>query len=177
MKKFLFIISIISILLIVLFSNVSKSDENNQILRFHVRANSNSSFDQYVKYDVKDKVVSMLSSTLKNAKSYNQAYEFLDSATLVIEEYTNFLLKKYNCNYKAKVNLQKEYFDKKVEDNFVINAGVYDALVICLGEAKGNNWWCLVYPSLSFVPTGDEVDYDNIIYKSKLMELYNKTIN
>jgi len=177
MKKFIIVLSIIAVIFGVVFISKNFQNDKNECLRFHVRANSNSSFDQYVKYEVKDKVVSMLSSTLENVDSYNNAYNFLNSATLVIQEYANLILKKNKCNYLATVEIKKEYFDERIEDNFVLSAGVYDALVIKLGNGEGNNWWCLVYPSLSFVPTNGVVDYDNIIYKSKLVELYNKTIN
>ena len=176
MKKFVCIIVILSLIIGVVVIKNYETD-NEKYLRFHVRANSNSSFDQYVKYEVKDKVVSMLSTTLSGRESYDDAYNFLKNATLVIQEYANFILKENNCDYKARVAIKKEYFDERVENDFALSAGVYDTLLITLGEGNGNNWWCLVYPSLSFIPTNNIVDYNNIIYKSKLVELYNKTIN
>ena len=53
----------------------------------------------------------------------------------------------------------------------VLESGVYDAVIVNLGEAKGNNWWCVVYPPLCFV---NETNNNSIIYKSKLLELIKK---
>lgn len=176
MKKFLIIIISVVILIFAICFN-SLSNNNNEYLRFHVRANSNSAFDQYVKAEVKDKIVALLDDNMNNFKNYDEAYNFLNSSTLVLQEYANVILKKLKCDYKALVKIDKEYFEEKQEVNFSMKAGYYQALVINLGEARGNNWWCLVYPSLSFVPINDCVDYTDIIYKSKIAEIYKNIRN
>ena len=173
MKKIVVAFVSIMLLFIAIFC-VGGKNNTNPCLRFHVRANSNSSFDQYVKYDVKDKIVRLLGENLENTKNFDEAYAFLCSSTLVLEEYVNLILKNHGCNYKAHVKIGKEYFEERKEDNFEIEEGIYDALIVSLGEGNGNNWWCLVYPSLSFVPVNGKVDYNDIIYKSKLEEIYNK---
>ena len=57
--------------------------------------------------------------------------------------------------------------------DYVLEADFYDALIIELGEAKGDNWWCVVYPPLCFL-NGKEIDTNKIKYKSWIMELINK---
>lgn len=148
--------------------------QQNEVFRMHIRANSNSAFDQYVKHYIKDNIAVMLSSVLENIQSYNDAYNFLSSSINVIEDFSNHLLKKHHCNYNASVKIDNIYFEEKYTDKFSMRAGYYDSIVVNLGEAQGNNWWCLVYPSLSFIPINDVVDYENIIYKSKLIELSKK---
>ena len=173
MKKIIFIILILVLIFGCFFVKTYKKLENDDYLRFHIRANSNSSFDQYVKYEVKDKIISLLEPVLKNTNSYSDAYEILSNSQNLIEEYVNNLLKKYKCDYDAKIKIGEEYFDKKEVDGFILQEGIYNAMIVSLGQGKGNNWWCLVYPSLSFIPTNKVVDYTDILYRSKFVEIYN----
>ena len=55
-------------------------------------------------------------------------------------------------------------------------ADFYDALIIELGNASGDNWWCVVYPPLCFLNSKD-LNTTNIVYKSKIYELINKFFN
>ena len=174
MKKIIIGFCIIFVLIICVVNCWSNSSSRDEYLRFHVRANSNSSFDQYVKYEVKDKVISLIEPLICKLDSYEDAYKLLSSSSSVIEEYANFILKKHDCDYSASVQIGKEYFEEKEGNGFIMKEGVYEAMIIRLGQGNGNNWWGLVYPSLSFVPTNGTLDMDNIIYKSKIIELYRK---
>ena len=173
MRKFFSIVLTIFTIFVLVLLNKNNQTSNDEYLRFHVRANSNASFDQYVKYDVKDKIILLIEPFLKNFESFDEAYEFLQKSRGLIEAYANNLLEKHNCDYGAKVEIRKEYFDEKEGNGFVLREGLYNSMIVSLGEEKGNNWWCLVYPSLSFVPNSSDVDYANISYKSKIVEIYN----
>ena len=174
MKKFFISLTVIIILLVGAVVVNNNKNDTLDILRFHIRANSNSSFDQYVKYEVKDKLISLIAPCFENLSSKKEAEEFLNASKNVLEEYTCSILEKLKCDYKCSISLDDTYFDEKEIDGVTFKAGIYNALVISLGSGSGNNWWCLVYPSLSFVPINDIVDYENIKYKSKLVEIYDK---
>jgi len=175
MKKIAICITIIFVLIVCVVANRQKN-ENTDILRFHIRANSNSSFDQYIKYDVKDKIINLLSPCFENFTSIGEAENFLESSKNVLEEYANSILAQNKCDYKCNIKLDNAYFEEKEIDGISFKAGIYKALVISLGTGSGNNWWCLVYPSLSFVPINGNIDYNDIIYKSKLVEIYDKIV-
>ena len=59
---------------------------------------------------------------------------------------------------KAKVTLSTEYYDTRLYDTFKLPAGVYDSLKITIGEHKGKNWWCVVFPSLCLPATTDSFE-------------------
>ena len=174
MKKiYLSIAFVIVIMFCVIISGFLKNKTTEDYFRFHIRANSNSSFDQYVKYDVKDKIIALFSPILDNIDTFSETKKLFESSRGLIESYANSILLKHGCKYRAKVSIGENYFEEKHGEGFVMSAGVYESIVVCLGSAEGNNWWGLVYPSLSYVPIGNVVDYDDIVYKSKIVELYN----
>ena len=73
-------------------------------------------------------------------------------------------------DYFADATILKEYFPTRTYDDVTLYDGEYDALIINLGSAKGDNWWCLVYPPLCFVAEYDLTN-SNIVYRSKLLEI------
>ena len=79
----------------------------------------------------------------------------------------------FSFTYSAKVKLCKESFPDRSYNGVTLPQGVYDALIIELGSAQGNNWWCVVYPPLCFV--GAENNGTNtIVFQSKLVEIVNQ---
>ena len=76
------------------------------------------------------------------------------------------MLSKNGFDYKSKVVVRNELFPTRVYDGFTLEEGFYDALIVNLGNAQGDNWWCVVYPPLCF--TGSKTP---IKYKSKILEI------
>jgi len=72
---------------------------------------------------------------------------------------------------KSRVSLVYEYFPLRDYNGITVEAGYYNSLMIELGEAKGANWWCMIYPPLCF--TGEHDGTNNIKYKSKIAEIIN----
>ncbi len=166
MKKIriIFLLSIIIILTACLFGGCAF--ESDEYLRLHVRANSDSAKDQQIKYEVKDEIVSALSVILKGANGYDQAVEKASRSLDLLERQADGFLKSKGFDYGVKVTLQKEYFPTRVYENYTLPAGEYVALIVALGEGKGQNWWCVAYPPLCFSSGGKQ-----ITYKSKLLEI------
>ena len=73
-------------------------------------------------------------------------------------------------NYGCKAYIDAENFPTRSYDDVVLEAGVYDALILNLGSGKGDNWWCVVYPPLCFIG-GNDNGQNNIVYRSKLLEI------
>jgi len=140
-------------------------------LRIHIRANSDETSDQLVKYTIKNKVVEAITPLIANCNSKEDIINHINLNKQKIEKVSNQILLQHSFTYQTKVLIKKEYFPTRMYNNVVLQSGVYDAIILELGEAKGNNWWCVVYPPLCFV---NDTGNANIIYKSKLLELIEK---
>ncbi len=171
MKKLLVIAGLLFIIMFLIFIQPKISDKTEtSFLRIHIRANSNEAMDQYVKYQVKEEIVNAITPLIANCTTFEQAKQVLSENLNYIDEISDAVLKKNGFNYKSVSNINNEYFPTRSYDGYVLESGLYDALVIQLGKAEGDNWWCVVYPPLCFVNTSAE----NIIYKSKILEIINK---
>ena len=171
MKKncIIFLMSIIISLLAVVFAGCGdlKSQTNSEYLRIHIRADSNQTQAQEVKYIVKDEVVKYLTPLTVNYKTQMEAVLGLQKHLPQIELCANQVLKNNGYDYGVKASIREEYFPTRVYQDCTLAEGVYTALIIELGSGEGDNWWCVVYPPLCFSsPKGEQV-----IYKSKILEI------
>lgn len=143
----------------------------NDVVRIHIRGNSNSSFDQEIKLKVRDEVVEFITPLLAECKNSSDVKDVLKDNLSEIEDVANGVLSINGFEYKSSAAINNEYFPTREYDGEVFPADYYDALIIKLGTGEGNNWWCVAYPPLCFV---GEVDGGNVKYKSKIVELINK---
>ena len=130
--------------------NKIQQNLKNNLIRFHVRANSVSSFDQACKLKVRDAVISKVSQMMDKADTKEEAFDILKKQKDSIKNTAQEILKKEGVIQKVKVHFVQEKFPEKTYGQYTFPEGIYDALRIDLGEAKGHNWWCVLYPSLCF---------------------------
>ena len=161
------------VLTIIVLGGVLKFNQNNQqvnteILRIHIRADSNETDAQQVKYKVKDAVVEFLTPKLIDCTTKSKAEEKLKSFLPEIQKVSDKVLEQNGYLYKSKAKINVEQFPTRVYGGLTFENGFYDALIIELGSGKGDNWWCVVYPPLCF--TGGEQGY---VYKSKIKQIIN----
>lgn len=127
----------------------------DEVVRLHVRANSNSPEDQAVKVAVRDALMENFGKTLSETGDFEEAKEVLTSRLPDIVEVAGYCLRVNGFRYDAKAALQREYFPEdcqyQVGDAFyLLPAGWYPALRVDLGKAEGDNWWCVMYPPLCY---------------------------
>ncbi len=139
----------------------------SEYLRMHIRADSNESDAQAVKYLVRDSVVEYLTPVVANSKTKAQALKNVHGALLDIERVADGVLRKNGYTYRAKAKITTENFPTRVYGEYTLPSGEYTALIIELGKAQGDNWWCVVYPPLCFTGATGE----NVVYKSKILEI------
>ena len=139
---------------------------SDEYLRIHIRANSNESIDQNIKYQVKDCLVKYLTPYIADCKSKRQAEVLLKEKEEYLENTVDNLLKSNGFSYRSNIVVRSELFPTRVYEDFTLEEGFYDAVIVELGKAEGDNWWCVVYPPLCF--TGNE---SGIVYKSKILEI------
>ncbi len=167
MKKCCITILILSIIILTGLAVKIPQTQSSEYLRIHIRADSNDSDAQTVKYKVKDAVVGYLLPFVATCSTKEQAEKMLKENLLEIEKVANSTLLDGGYSYTAKARLASEVFPTRVYEDITLEEGVYDALILDLGEGKGANWWCVVYPPLCF--TGGE----QTVYKSKILEIIN----
>lgn len=119
-----------------------------KVVRFHIRANSDSKKDQAEKLLVRDQVVKYLKPYMEHAKTKEEAEKVLASKKQDIAKVAKTTLKKNGRELPVKVYMTREEFPKKDYGSYVFPKGTYDALRIDLGNADGHNWWCVMFPDL-----------------------------
>lgn len=160
------------IILSVVGLSLPKAPVYTEYLRIHIRANSNGQDDQRVKYLVKEKLVEFLTPVLAECKTKERATEKLLLLEGQIEKISNEVLFEQGFSYKSDAEIREELFPTRTYNDFTLESGYYDALIVELGSGEGDNWWCVVYPPLCFV--NQNAGY---VYKSKLMEIINQFIS
>lgn len=121
---------------------------NEELIRLHVVANSDTSEDQELKLLVRDAVITSLRQALADVQDTQQAKEYLKENLPKLQELANKTLDAAGSTQRAVVTLCREGFPTRKYDTFSLPAGVYEALRITIGEGEGKNWWCVVFPSL-----------------------------
>ena len=121
---------------------------NEELIRLHVVANSDTSEDQELKLLVRDAVITSLRQALADVQDTQQAKEYLKENLPKLQELANKALDAAGSTQRAVVTLCREGFPTRQYDTFSLPAGVYEALRITIGEGEGKNWWCVVFPSL-----------------------------
>ena len=121
---------------------------NNEILRLHVVANSDTERDQAVKLKVRDAVIAELEQTIAQAADKEAAETLVLDKLPELEQAANEVLAAEGFSERATVTLTAEEFPTRYYDTFALPAGVYDSLRISIGSGQGHNWWCVVFPSL-----------------------------
>ena len=122
------------------------------LLRLHVVANSDTQADQSVKLRVRDAVLNVLSDAMGAMPTMEEAKAYLQTHLPEIRQAANTALKQAGSSLEAAVTLVKEAFPQRIYDTFRLPAGVYETLRITIGQGEGRNWWCVLFPTLC-VPT------------------------
>lgn len=151
-------ISILSILLFVYVSvcavSYAKSVSFNiseSVFRLHVIANSDNQEDQDLKYKVRDKLIEYMNSKLGNISTKKEAMNIVVENLENFKEIAQKTIKDEGYNYSVNLKVGNFEFPTKKYGDISLPAGYYDALRVEIGEAKGQNWWCVMFPPLCFV--------------------------
>ena len=163
MKKIIIIICII--LLMSCLSKV-KSDEfriPDEAIRLRVLANSNSTYDQAIKMKVSAELQQELFNMLKNTKGIEEARNIIKNNIDLLDQKIDDVLKENNYNQEYKITFGQNYFPEKNYKGVTYNDGYYESVLVTLGEGKGDNWWCVLFPPLCLLEAQeselDEVEY------------------
>jgi len=125
--------------------------KGDNLIRLHVLANSDSPKDQKVKLMVRDAVVQYLSPKLKDVKSNKIAKQIVMDNKVELTEVSKSILLANGFSYAVSIELGVFDFPVKSYGDLTLPEGKYEAVRVLLGEAKGANWWCVLFPPLCFI--------------------------
>lgn len=154
-------------------------NEYEGIIRFHVIANSDSDEDQELKFKVRNRVLAKVQNALEGSQGAAQTREYIEENLEEIEACALQCVRAEGYDYNVRARIGVTAIPPKEYDDVYFPAGNYEALTITIGEGKGQNWWCVVFPPLCLVDAS-ESGYDELfdkdiqgrlVLKSKVLEL------
>ena len=169
---------IIIMITILTFALVSKNVNANSIMipeeaiRLRVLANSDSTYDQQVKLEVANEVQNEIYDLLKDTTSINESRNIIKNNIPKIENAVEKVFKEKNYVNTFKVKYGYNYFPEKEFKGVKYSEGEYESVLVTLGEGKGKNWWCVLFPPLCLIEAeeSDEVEYK--FFVQELLEKY-----
>ena len=163
--------------------NALQREIADEVLRFHVLANSDSERDQELKMKVKEEVLAFMETELPKSESLEVTREWAKNYISEIEKIGKKVLMDYDCDDPVKAEVTFCEFPKKTYGDITFPAGIYEALRIEIGEAEGQNWWCVLYPNLCFtdaihavVPEEGKRDLEEVLDDEAYEMVTSKTI-
>ena len=170
-KLILIILTIVTIY--VVYNNV-KAEEiviPNTAIRLRVIPNSNNLLDQEMKGKVKEYLEKNLYKNFANVNNIEEARTMINNNIPKIEEDITSIFNENNYDMNFKVKYGNNYFPEKEYKGITYEEGYYESLVVEIGEAKGDNFWCVLFPSLCLLETEETTEVE---YKLGVLELINK---
>ena len=172
MKKFkrlkigriLVILILLSIFILISAISYVDAVSNNiadSVFRLHVIANSDSKEDQELKLKVRDELLSYMNIISKDSTSKQEAMQIANEHKEEFIQIAEKVIKENGYNYTVNVQVGKADFPTKYYGDITLPAGTYDALKVQIGDAKGQNWWCVMFPPLCFVDVSTGIVPDN----------------
>ena len=120
----------------------------DQVIRLHVLANSDSEEDQALKLCVRDSVLAKTEALLLAAESREQAEQILRANLPLLKETAEQTLRENGAANKVEVTLSEEDYPRRTYEHAALPAGEYLSLQVKIGDAKGQNWWCVLFPPM-----------------------------
>lgn len=141
------------------------------VLRMHIIAHSDSPADQRLKLKVRDALLTHAHDIFGSAASLEEAEKAVLQNMEKIEKIVHEELAKNDCERETKISLGKAFFDTRYYESFTLPAGEYEALKIVIGEGKGHNWWCVMFPQLCLSVSDNIRDMDGLTDEEKMLIL------
>lgn len=156
-NKILTVVITIAVLIIVIGVSflgdvyAKRESYKDNLIRFHVIANSDSKDDQKLKIYVRDKVIAEMNEKFQHSSSIDETRKIIKENLDKIEYIAQNEVYKHGKDYDVNVYFDNYNFPTKSYGNFTLPAGEYKAVKIVIGEGKGKNWWCVMFPPLCFI--------------------------
>lgn len=140
-------------------------NEHPGMIRLHVVANSDTPEDQMIKRKVRNEII----AAMEGQEDLDTARTYIDAHLSDMEAVAKKVAADYGAKYNAKAERKVTFIPEKSYEDLTLPAGNYEALRITLGEGKGQNWWCVIFPQLCLI--GEDAGGEKLILKSKIKEM------
>lgn len=130
----------------------------DEVLRLHIPANSDSAEDQQMKLLLRDYILEEYGTELAAETDITAAKERIAALLPAIEADCCAFLREHGADYSATAELTEMYFTTRTYEDVTLPAGTYTALRITLGTGEGHNWWCVMFPPLCIPVASDVTD-------------------
>lgn len=145
------IIPIVCLAVIISYSSSMTESLADKVIRFHVVANSDSTQDQLLKQQVKDEIIAYMEPLLKESNDIQETKYIITESLPLIKEIAEQVITDWGKTYSIYVGLDEANFPTKSYGDVVLPAGEYEACRVIIGEGKGENWWCVMFPPLCYL--------------------------
>lgn len=172
--KRIFIILIIIISIVIVGTKTTNVLIPKDAIRLRVIANSNNKEDQDLKKEISATIQKDLYPKLLSVKNKEDAKKLLISSEEELSTKVEKTLKENNSSLSYTINYGNHKFPKKIYKGVEYPEGKYESLVITLGNATGNNWWCVLFPPLCLLEAEEDEQVEEVQYKSFVKELIDK---
>ena len=169
MKRKILLLLLILIVITVYNQNKTEISVPDNSIRLRVIPNSNNPKDINIKEQVKKYLETDIYIQLKDVNNLNTARKVINKNISDIESNIDIIFKYNNYNLPYEVDFGYNYFPEKIYEGEIYKEGYYESLVIYIGEAKGDNWWCVLFPNFCLIDNNKDTEY-----KSYFKELLNK---
>lgn len=153
-KRFFIVLVLFSIFVFasaLSYVNAVSEDISESVFRLHVIANSDSQEDQNLKYKVRDKILEYMNEISIDCSSKDEVIALAKENQEIFQNIAKNVIKENGYDYDVNVSIGNYEFPTKNYGDISLPAGNYDALRIEIGDAVGQNWWCVIFPPLCFV--------------------------
>lgn len=161
MNKTLKIFVPLFLVFVFMFSYIApfiETSENisDQVFRLHILANSDSAEDQQLKLKVRDEILKKGEKVFASSNSLEETIELCKNNIALFQQTAEQCLKNNGSDHDVKVYVDKEYFNTCEYDEITLPSGIYNALKIEIGQGKGHNWWCVMFPAICLSSVTDD---------------------
>ena len=164
LKRFLVLIVLFSIYVFICafsYANAVSTNIADSVFRLHVIANSDTEEDQNLKYLVRDALIEYMNSISNKCISRKEAISIAESHQDDFYTIAHQIISDNGYNYDVNINIGNFAFPTKNYGDISLPAGYYDALRVEIGNANGQNWWCVMFPPLCFVDVSSGIVPDD----------------
>lgn len=171
MKKIIIILSLLTIFLVYNETHEDTVIIPDSAIRLRVIPNSNSALDQNMKIKVKNYLEKNTYELLRDETNIDEARNIIKENIPILEDNIEEIFTKENYNMDYQVSYGYNYFPEKEYRGVTYEEGYYESIVISIGKAEGDNWWCVLFPNLCLI---DLENTEDNAYKSWVIETINK---
>ena len=151
----------------------SCEEVTSKVLRLHIVAASDSDEDQALKLKVRDDLLKSGADVFNGCVNIDNALDIITPKIPELEKLALDVIKKNGFDYDVNITLKNEYFSTRVYDDFTMPPGEYKALRVVIGEGKGHNWWCVMFPAMC-LPSANANENAQSILGEKLYKFIGK---